>query len=329
MVEFFNTRLARFIGWVFGFAGIIATYISGWSLLEIFVGEQNAVSVWPTIYVLFLTLIIILFAIFRQLQTMRKEKYANITGYLHSISHQLRDLETYIDEWGPKEHASIDQYEMFLEHVREKFCSILDQMSVTFTSLTGTRCRSCIKLIYSLVSDDGEQKLYFYTFQRDTASARSLHDHDQKRITANHDPHEKNPQFAAICDDASPDRWHFFSNDLLKEDNFKTTSMTAYDSQYGNRWKYSIFNFLNGRGWPLPYKSCLTCVIRQGPTVSGQVRPETVIGFLSVDSESRNVFKETWDKEIVFSVADALYWPLRKILTVQQVAETLKSNPPG
>jgi hypothetical protein len=42
-----------------------------------------------------------------------------------------------------------------------------------------------------------------------------------------------------------------------------------------------------------------------------------VLGFLSVDSESREVFEERWDVEILFAVADALYHPLRSYLDAQ------------
>lgn len=323
-VEFFNTRIAKFVGWLFGFAGLVATYISGWGLLTYFIGEQNALSIWPTAYILLLTALIIVFTAFRQLQTMRKEKYANITGYLHSISHNVRDLNTYIEENVPDEGADKTQYLTFLNSARKDFSTILDQLSVTFTSITGTKCRSCIKLIYARQTETGVDKLYFYTFQRDTASRKSLIDLDNERVANDHDPQDGNPQFEAICNDGNPHKWHYFCNDLTKEKDFTSTSMTAYDKHYGRRFNFTWLNWLTGKVWPLPYKSCVSCVVRQGPTTTDQKKiADPVLGFLSVDSESRSVFEERWDKELVFMVADSLYWPLKKILAIQQVADNL------
>ena len=42
-----------------------------------------------------------------------------------------------------------------------------------------------------------------------------------------------------------------------------------------------------------------------------------VLGFVTVDSESRRVFESWWDVPIVFSVADALYHPLKAFLELQ------------
>jgi hypothetical protein len=45
-----------------------------------------------------------------------------------------------------------------------------------------------------------------------------------------------------------------------------------------------------------------------------------VLGFLTVDSESRNVFVERWDVQIAFAAADALYHPLRQLIAAQNRA---------
>jgi hypothetical protein len=46
------------------------------------------------------------------------------------------------------------------------------------------------------------------------------------------------------------------------------------------------------------------------------IHPE-VLGFLTIDSESRNVFEERWDSQIMFAVADALYPAIRAYLAAQ------------
>lgn len=42
-----------------------------------------------------------------------------------------------------------------------------------------------------------------------------------------------------------------------------------------------------------------------------------MLGFLTVDSESRGVFEERWDVQLMLAVADALYTPVRAYLDAQ------------
>lgn len=195
------------------------------------------------------------------------------------------------------------EYENFSNQCKIIIGRILDHFNGIFTSITETRCRSCIKLLYTT------DQMYVYTLARDQGSHQSCSQLDTKRVRGNHDPLKDNPQFARLFSDAE-DVWHFISNDLTKDHAFHSTSMSAYKPERAHRFPAML------GAWPLPYRSAITAAIRQGPFDLCHERSE-VLGFLSVDSESRGVFEERWDVEILFAVADALYHPLRSYLDAQ------------
>ena len=191
-------------------------------------------------------------------------------------------------------------------------------MSDIFRSLTSTNCRSSIKLTY-----EHNQELYFYTYARDHASSGRYRDSDRKRIRENHDPLNSNKRFAELFSPKEAN-WHYFSNNLSKDSEFQTTSMTAYKPELilglnSHRRRFSMFN------WPLPYRSTISCVIRQGSCNLMEERNSEVLGFLTVDSESRGVFIEKWDTQIVFSLADAIFVPLKQITRIQSAVNSMQS----
>jgi hypothetical protein len=47
---------------------------------------------------------------------------------------------------------------------------------------------------------------------------------------------------------------------------------------------------------------------------------QLVLGFLTIDSESRGVFVDRWDVQIAFAMADALFHPLRRFVIAQNNA---------
>jgi hypothetical protein len=201
------------------------------------------------------------------------------------------------------------------------FRTVLDRFANVFVSLTSTYCRTSIKLTY-----EEKGQLYFYTLTRDTGSEQKLREMDRQRSNSNHDPLERNSQFARLFS-ADEERWHFVCNDLCREHGFSTTSMTAYKRGYGEMVeKVGVLDWLRNKKWPLPYRSTIACAIRQGRFDGADTLDPVVIGFLTIDSESRNVFVERWDVQIAFAVADALYHPLRRFILAQNAAEAAGVN---
>lgn len=299
-------QLRRFGGWLIGLIGIVLALLSSWDLFERFVSDQTVLSVMANGFILFVVSVVLIALITRQYQTIRKEKYANISPLVHKAVHAARDAHTYLLENAPAEDADQQAYEAYLSHAKIKLGQSLDRLVEIFMVITSTRCRASIKLMY-----EANDELYFYTYLRDQNSAESCRARDKQRIRDNHDPLNKNLRFAQLFSD-SENHWHYISNNLAKDKSFRTTSMTAYSPELETKINsglngFSLFN------WPLPYRSTISCVIRQGPFDFMEERSSEVLGFLTVDSESRGVFAEKWDVEIVFVIADAIFQPLKLI----------------
>jgi len=285
------------------------------------------VSQFAQIYVLAVAALLSVLALFRTYQTVRKERYANLTGQYHRIAHAVRDLQTFLERNDPGARGSKKAYEAYLGTSKALTVKVLDQLSAIFSQLTGTTCRATIKLTYPIertVKGEKKEFLYFYAYARDDASLKRLRELDNWRVENDHDGHHLNPLFASICD-RTGSRMHFCSNDLKNYPEFISTSATAYRrlssaaSDAPRNWRERLF----GKDWELPYRSAICCAIRQGPFAEIDGADTQIHGFLGVDSESRGVFVERWDAEIVFAVADSLFRPLDKILRAQAAAQKL------
>ena len=315
-------RVKAYGAWIAACIAVLLAYLHGFGLLAHYIESQDKLHIAANVYLTSLFFIVIILVAWRQWSTLRKEKYANISPLLHQLQHQIRDVGTYIDLREPK-NGSQREYQQFIDNCRIMFGQILDQLNSVFTSITSTHCRTSIKLTYKIGAS-----LYIYTLTRDQGSRQKCLVIDDRRVSENHDPLDKNLQFAKLFDN-SHQVWHYICNDLTRDENFQGTSVTAYAPDHATRvptarWR----DFLpRKRRWPLPYRSTIACVIRQGPFDMCKSIPAEVLGFLTVDSESRNVFEERWDVQIMFAVADALYRPIRSYLDAQNRAQLVNQSP--
>ena len=315
-MDAFLFHAKRFFGWILGLVGATLSVLSSWDLIADAGFSQSKLSILANSFIYIVGTLVLFFVIFIYYNSSKKEKYANITTSIHNINHHIRDLNTFLIEQIPQDGASKEEYEAYLSQAKNQIFNILDFMSDIFRSLTSTNCRSSIKLIY-----EHEDELYFYTYARDHASSGRCRDSDRKRVKENHDPLNKNKRFTDLFSEDEA-QWHYFSNNLSKDTEFQTTSMTAYKPELttglnSHRKRFSIFN------WPLPYRSTISCVIRQGSCNLMEERDSEVIGFLTVDSESRGVFIEKWDTQIVFALADAIFVPLKQITNVKAAVNAM------
>jgi len=311
-VEAIWWRLKAWGGWVATAIAVILAYVHGFALIDNYIESEDRLHVAANVYLATLFFAVIVIAAIRQWMTVRKERYANITPLMHQIIHQIRDLNTFI-HLGEPEGKSKEDYQHFINQSKIIFGRVLDQLNTIFTSITSTHCRTSIKLTYL---KDG--RLYVYTLARDQGSKQKCLRMDNDRVNKNHDPLDENLQFAKLFDD-TVEVWHYCCNDLTRDENFRATSVSAYDPEYARRAPAaeSRWRLPKRARWPLPYRSTIACVIRQGPFDAYQNIKTEVLGFLTVDSESRNVFAPRWDVEIMFAVADALYAPTRAYLDAQ------------
>jgi hypothetical protein len=315
MLESFRntpTWLRMGLEWAAG----IAAWLGGFELVKIFISDVTSRSIAAQIYVVISAVGLAIALFVREWFTSRKEKYANITNYLQQANQIARELHTYIQEQQPAANAPRNQQDAFFEVCKSKLGQVLDQVNLVFVSITGTNCRTSIKLTYAVGNET-----YYYTLARDQGSLQKCLETDNKRVRENHDPLKKNRQFLLLFDDTN-NVWRYFSNNLMKDNNFTSTSFSAYDSTWGETGSSPKRWTLRGRKeeWPLPYRSTIACAIRHGPAPFVAAKKSIVLGFITVDSESRGVFEERWDVPIMFAIADAIYHPLKTYLEIQNRA---------
>jgi len=298
-------------------AGTVAAWIGGFELVKLATaGEFSGVAQY---YVLISLFLFVGLGSFRLYQTLRKERYANISPHLHDIQHAIRDIQTYIDCHRPLQEAPKEQVELFCDLIKDKMSDVLTHLQLVFTSITATHCRTSIKLVYRI---NGHH--YYYTMSRDRGTGQQLINMDNKRVDTNHDPLSKNKPFSKIFA-TDNESWYYTCADLESDPEFTSTSYTAYDPEFAERAvpprRRMPWSKKRDGQWVLPYRSTIACIIRQGPAKSVPNDKTIALGFLTVDSESRGVFEERWDVQLMFSVADALFHPLRLYLEIQNQNE--------
>jgi hypothetical protein len=252
-------KIKKYLGWIIGAIGFVLSLLAGFKLIDFYFADQNTKGLIASWYAFSLVSLLLAAACWREFQTIRKERYANVAPYLHQMFHDLRNVETYMQTRAPSQDATANEHEQYINYVRLMFRDVLDKLTTLFVSLTSTYCRTSIKLTY-----EREGQLYFYTLTRDRGSEQRHRELDRKRVRNNHDPLNKNRQFTRLFS-ADEECWHFISNDLTRQNDFSTTSMTAYKEGYAERLEPAdMFARIRNHRWPLPYKSTIACAIRQG-----------------------------------------------------------------
>lgn len=296
--------------WVAWFAAIVGISLA---VRDFFHFVDDKAEVISASVIAGLLVFFVLYSIVREALTSRKEKYANINSHRHQCIHIVRDLITYLEKEQCVSHneRTLKQIRSITSQLLTKF---LNEFAVIFSMLTGTNCRATIKAIYRK-----EDKLYVYTLARDETSRNVNWKKDQERFEKDADPIDKNEDFQILYKDYGPNNRCFFCNDLTIRRNYETSSFDAVqqrpamDITITSRIR-AIFSWKDD--WPLPYRSTIVWPTQQSPNPEIQINKPECIGFLAIDSESRNVFKERWDFYIGAEVADALFHALRAYLKV-------------
>ena len=296
-----ETLAGKWISW-------IVAAISLFTLLGKFIwGTKTSDALITAVSVSIILLVLTGLTIFRELNTLRKEKYVSISPYLHRALHLIRDLESYLDMLNPDDYGNSKEKSM--KQIQTVLCKILDEVVKIFSLLTGTPCRAAIKTIYR-----HEGKLYIFTFARDSDSQVANRDEDKIRLRENRDSLEENEDLDLLYQKFGPKNRRFFCNDLTKRRNYRTSSYKTYGNPTTELTPGPVNSIFDQKEWPLPYKSTIVWPIQQKE--SGDILDlelQACIAFVGVDSPSRNVFVEKWDAHLGAAISDALYHPLKRI----------------
>ncbi len=303
--EIISKLRLREMGAIFG--AIVAPLIIVFSLKK-FVGfSENAFETILTLTISIGFVLLLLFLVVREIMSIRKEKYANITEKHHFCFHTARDIETFLNEINSASLTEDDKKHIFTATVNG-YIKILDSVTMIYSMLTGTRCRATIKTIY-----EKNDKLFVRTLARDTDSYEHNFDTDKKRYDDDKDAIEENEDFELLYDEQQPGQSYFFCNNLIERRIYKISSFKVYGEP--NK-EISWFDRLRCKGWTLPYRSAIVWPIQQKKNRYFAFNEIGCIGFLAVDSESRGVFNKNWDTWIGAGIADILFHPINTMFNV-------------
>ncbi|PWW82489.1 hypothetical protein CR164_05735 [Prosthecochloris marina] len=289
------------------FSAIATPLLIFYSLSRVFNFSDDLFESLLTFTVCFSFVLLLVFIIVREVIFARKEKYANITGKLHFCFHLIRDIESFLNELDPSALSEKDGERVFTG-ATNGLITVLDCVATIFSMLTGTRCRATIKAIY-----EKDKKLYVRTLARDTDSYEHNSEKDKERSDKNQDAIEENEDFELLYSEKQPGQNYFFCNDLMQRRNYKTSSFKVYGEP---KEEMGFYERITGKGWTLPYRSAIVWPIQQRKNRHFDFDEVGCIGFLAVDSESRGVFKKSWDTWLGAGVADALFHPLNTMFKV-------------
>lgn len=253
-------------------------------------------------------MILLIGSILREVSRIRKERYANTFDKLNAIGSKIKDLNTYLTR---QSQNRIDNIADVRRAVHLDLQNVLDSLSDIFSMVTGTVCRTSIKVIHR-----ENETLFVYALVRDGLSTESNAKSDKDRFDSRQDKLEDNEDFYSIFQQEIS---YFIENNLPARRDYRNTSFMVYGERprgttFFSRWFTSI-------GWHLPYRAAMVFPIRQLEPVTGTEGESGCIGFLTVDSAFKNVFERRFDGPLGATVASALFHPLSVYVSLIAEAE--------
>ncbi|MDD5063909.1 MAG: hypothetical protein PHQ35_04005 [Phycisphaerae bacterium] len=252
---------------------------------------------WHVIILLVYLAAAIIFAFIQSLRYARKARYADAIRIFHPIAHILRDAMYHINTMNESEFGITLK-------------NILSALTSGFEIVTGTKVRACIKLLkvdggiaglQGLDIDHRREKIYAELFVHDSNSDwpnknYSTYPNDKDRLSCN----------SAFCSLFRGDCNFYLENNIPRAYRYRAYENSSFTT-YGK-------GIQGSRSWVLPYRSTILWPIRKllKPTESTPhrktlIETHDVLGFLCVDSASRNIWTSRYDAEIGAAVADLLY----------------------
>jgi len=253
---------------------------------------------WYVLVLLAYVAVAVTLLIVQSVRYARKARYAEAIRAFHPIAHIMRDAQYHVKDMGESD------FKITLEKVLSAF-------AVATAILTGTKTRACVKLLRVdggvdrlLEVDDTSRRsdlIYADLYVRDGHSVWPSKHYteyplDKDRLSKN----------SAFCSLLRGDADYYFENNIpraYKSHRYESSSFTTYCQGQTGR-----------PGWVLPYRSTILWPIRKLVLEDqGEVHRERLIdkhdllGFLCIDSPSRNVWTSRYDGQIGAAVADFLY----------------------
>jgi len=245
---------------------------------------------------------------FREWSRLRKERYANIFNKVEAINAAAKCLSLYLESKDARSATS----SRLRAVVIDELVDILDDVNDIFEMLTGTTCRTCIKALEEI-----NTTVYVYALARDRISNKTNSVSDKERYNGKADPLEENEDFNLVFKSKMD---HYIVNNLSLRRGYRNSSFKNYPP--ASQPSGGLFPELFGWGWVLPYRSAMVLPIQQRG--ASALLPEVIgcIGFLTVDSAFRGVFRSRFDGPLGASLAETLLLPLYRYVSMIKTADS-------
>lgn len=197
----------------------------------------------------------------------------DVTGHLHGINHIYRDV-LHACFSGP---APVTNREELIRHERETIRGVCQRIENIFSRLIGRDCLVTVKLI----TKDEKGNRYCTTYER----SQDKCERDKDGLCAYEVGTGRNSAFdEALRMRHNGERSRFYSGDI------------ANDRAYCNQRQH----------WEQFYRSAIVVPIRS-PRSSRDVDDSDDLGFLCVDTMSRNRLKDSYHVNLMAAFADQMY----------------------
>lgn len=217
----------------------------------------------------------------RERELLRRAQYVTVLGHQDKASRLLRDLVVYMADH--QEPPGLTREVMSV--ARNKLQEILSLYSHVYSTLTGTRCRMCLKLMRTdQAKEVSASNIYIYALARDGVSADECNKKDARRAREKLDKLKNNSDYLKLWDENIDDGGYFFSKDLSKEKDYESSSVNFVTNVERNP------NRVKENGWLLWYKSTIVWPIRRESSQELGLETEVCLGFLSVDAQPADAF---------------------------------------
>ena len=217
------------------------------SLIPFFSNEQLQANAAIYVFGFYLFVLATLF-VWREIVFSRKARFAESTKNIHACVHSIRDAHKFIDKKDK-------------EQTLDSLTKSLDALSVAFSIITGTHCRTCIKIIVVKRSNHDSDNVVVST----ETLVRNSSSYSNKNKVTTSSPISDNTDFNVIFTD---DEKYYLCNDLTKELSYINSNWPNHPDKRRD--------FISKRTYD--YASTLVLPIR-----SGGMEGERDIGFLCID----------------------------------------------
>jgi hypothetical protein len=284
-----------FQDWLYGLVGFVAALLSIFSFFSPAWIRTNDEGKWAIIFLGIIGIVLLLDSFINRVFVGRLRRYGETLSDLNIAYASLNAIDTYKG----RELATSEKLKRF-----QDFC---DAVSRAFSVITGTSCSTSIKVQISDNDGKSATRKRVFTLARD---GNSLNKRQRLRETGTEPKHwiDENSDFLFIINGLRAQHkgktW-YLNNWLPLATDYKNTSFEAY----GKPLPHGILRYLY---WPLPYRSTIVAPICALETIKRRKNPDSLLGFLCIDSPNVAAFKKSYDLDLVQGLADAVFRTLRQ-----------------